>query len=640
MKRVGVLAFACLLLVGMTAGAGAGAKQGFKSLDPGGPADFHEEVPVNFVFLGYNRKMVHEGKFLDGLPSSYRSIVQSRLWYGIKDFLGVDFTYDYTTRYTGKSYENRFFNRLSSLAEPAALTEYQALYNDQKKNVLNVKDNHFIDAPSVERWLAEHPPSGIDTAENTIFFVNWYGRDDFVHHVYTKTDEPDPDTGFNFGVERDSRKIIAWGGTTADDEENGLGDVNRLWFYDLSAGPESLTSNWNVDDRDLPGIDVNNKPEYRMPPIWEYRRNGYRNRSALSKDLSLVARYVGIDLLFTTSPLYPPDITPPDLPTSINVDANTYEGWPGVDASSGYITPSLLVDELGELQPLNSYSYDNEDLAFTEGEGARRCYLLWRRDVECLPRRPYPAFANLFLYNALRLDETRDGAGDYESGVFNYSTIDRLAPPLLGYADDNYRDGTQSLVYSFVSPDIVEAGYGLTITMIHEVGHHVGMSHPHSGFDWESRTAFGPADRYYFAWSGAESNTVMSYIDLNWDFSQFDRDNMNRYMAAAYVENANAIAAEILADPDAETSADELAIADTQIAESQSALAGHDYPAAARHAKVAYEAVRVGGRQAGVPVVGSQVGTHVDPPVDGVQRNRHGYAFIDRLGKDSPRAQP
>lgn len=634
MKRVGVLACACLLLVGMT--AGAGAKQGFKSLDPGGPADFHEEVPVNFVFLGYNRNLVDQERFLSGLPNRYRTVVRSRLWYENVDFLGLDYTYDYNTHYTSAAYEDRFFNHLSSLAEPAALTEYQALYNDQEKNVLNVKENNFIDAPSVERWLAEHPPGGIDTAENTIFFVNWYGRDDFVHHVYTKTNEPDPDTGYNFGVERETRKIIAWGGTTADDEEDGLGDVNRLWFYDLSAGPESWTSNWNVDDPDLPDIDDNNVPEYRMPPIWEYLRSGYRDRSALSKDLSLVARYVGINLLFTTSPLYPPDITPPDLPTSINVDANTYEGWPGVDASSAYTDPGLLVDELNELQPYNSYSYDNQDLAFTGG--ARRCEILWLKDVECLPRRPYPAFANLFLYNALRLDETRDGAGDYEAGVFNYSTIDRLAPPLLGYADDNYRDGTQSLVFAFVSPAIVGAGYGLTTTLIHEVGHHVGLSHPHDGFDWESRIDYEPADRFYFAWSGDETNSIESYIDLNWDFSQFDRDNMNRFMAAAYVENANAIAAEILADPDAETSADELAIADTQIAESQSALAGHDYPTAATDARLAYEAVLAGARQAGVPVVGSQAGTHVDPPVDGARRHRFGYAFIDRLA--GKRVQP
>ena len=69
-----------------------------------------------------------------------------------------------------------------------------------------------------------------------------------------------------------------------------------MWFYDLSAGPESWTDNWNVDDADVDGDDI---PDYRMPPIWEYAKGGFRAPSALSGDLAKVARYVGINLLFT-----------------------------------------------------------------------------------------------------------------------------------------------------------------------------------------------------------------------------------------------------------------------------------------------------------------------------------------------------
>ena len=70
-------------------------------------------------------------------------------------------------------------------------------------------------------------PSGVDTRKNTIFFINWWGRPDFIDHVYTKIGEPDPDTGYDFGLNRESRKIIAWGGTTPDDEETGLGKPRR-----------------------------------------------------------------------------------------------------------------------------------------------------------------------------------------------------------------------------------------------------------------------------------------------------------------------------------------------------------------------------------------------------------------------------
>jgi len=66
---------------------------------------------------------------------------------------------------------------------------------------------------------------------------------------------------------------------------------------------------------------------------------------------------------------------------------------------------------------------------------------------------------------------------------------------------------------------------GLTTTIIHEAGHHLGMSHPHDGYDWELGIDYYPAGDKYFANSGDECNSMMSYIDLNWDFSQFDRDN-------------------------------------------------------------------------------------------------------------------
>ena len=93
----------------------------------------------------------------------------------------------------------------------------------------------------------------MDTRRNTVYLINWYERSDFPFHVYTKTDEPDPDTDYNFGTQRGSRKLTAWGGTTARDEESGLGRTRRVWFYDLSAGPEEWAGSWNITDDDLDG---------------------------------------------------------------------------------------------------------------------------------------------------------------------------------------------------------------------------------------------------------------------------------------------------------------------------------------------------------------------------------------------------
>jgi hypothetical protein len=257
-----------------------------------------------------------------------------------------------------------------------------------------------------------------------------------------------------------------------------------------------------------------------------------------------------------------------------------------------------------------------------------------------LPRPRLPGLRQPVPVQRAHLERTQDDAGrvDYELPNFNYATTDAESSGLLGYADDNYRTGTQSFVFNFVSPAIAEA-YGLTTTMIHEDGHHLAMSHPHDGYDSETGVDYEPTGPYYFAWSGDQSNTMMSYIDLNWDLSQFDRDNMNRYMAAAFAKNANRIAADILADPDAARAFDELAAADELLGASKVAFRGHRYLAASFLAKRAYDLVRRGARQAGVPVVGSTEGWQVDEPVSdaAAAAKVDDAATVDHIGPHSHR---
>ena len=69
----------------------------------------------------------------------------------------------------------------------------------------------------------------------------------------------------------------------------------------------------------------------------------------------------------------------------------------------------------------------------------------------CFPHLPYPGDANLFLYNALTQNVLgAEVVADYEAGLFNCATLDNTCS-FLGFADDNWVDGTQSGVFSFVS---------------------------------------------------------------------------------------------------------------------------------------------------------------------------------------------
>ena len=61
-----------------------------------------EKVPVNFVFVGYERDGVDADKFLAGLPDRYKPIVRSRYFYNEsigKSLLGLHYTYDYNVKF-------------------------------------------------------------------------------------------------------------------------------------------------------------------------------------------------------------------------------------------------------------------------------------------------------------------------------------------------------------------------------------------------------------------------------------------------------------------------------------------------------------------------------------------------------------
>ncbi|MBM2616455.1 hypothetical protein JIG36_12895 [Actinoplanes sp. LDG1-06] len=637
MRRTG--AFIALLVAAMVgasatpAGAAAPSHR-YQFLDPGGPPRLTETVPVNVVFVGYEPGAVGKAAFSGELARKYEPVVRSRLTYDVVEKLGITYKYNYRLKYADKTYEDRFFKQLSKLAKPAPLTQYQTAYNAQAGAVLDITANHTIDAPSVEKYLAFHPPSGVDTRRNTVYFINWYGRSDFKFHVYTKTGEPDPDTGYDFGANRDSRKMIAWGGTTADDEETGLGSTRRVWFHDLSAGPESWTANYDVTNAD---VDGDGEADYRMPPIWEYTAGGFRAPGALAGDLGKITRFVAMNLLMTTSPLYPVELPTAEPPRSINIDSNTYEGWPGVDASAKYTKPKLVVQELSELRWRNKLDYDNQDFALDAKN--RECYDGFEAGVACYPESGLPADANLFLYNRDNLDRTKDDGNkvDYELPVFNYVLPPDVDPSLLGYADDDWATGNQSYVFNFLSQSIVESGYGLSTTTIHEVGHHLGMSHPHDGYDSETGVDYGPSGDTLFAWSGDESNSMMSYIDVNWDFSQFDRDNSDRFLTAAYWEAANRLAATI---PNGKARGD-LAAADARLGLAKAAFAKHEYRVAYALAEAAYYKVFGAAKKTGVDPSSAARAMAAEATAERAKADvKSPHEFIDTLDPQGPRAQP
>jgi hypothetical protein len=568
------------------------------TLQPGAFRDIKQTLPVNLVFVGYEQgggaQQISVPQFLAALPETYRAKHRLPSFYGIQQFNGVSFEYDYNVVFADQAFEDAFFTWAAANGTTGPRTLYQNLYNSEPsppRSQTIPASILRISAPAAEAWLAQNAPAsiGVDTTRYTIFFINWWGRPDFQYHVYRKTDEPDHDTGFAFG-QLSSRAIIAYGGTPAAGPA-----VHRVWFHDLSAGPEFNTDNWNITVGDFNG---NGQIEDRMPPIWEYGNPSpltFRPFNTLSADLGKVTRFAALNLLFTTSPLYKPAISPPKLPSDIRLDVNLYQGEPNFDART-ILDEHHLAAQVGALQPLNAFLATVTDWPL-EGR-AGDVYDCFVRDLfvapgSCFGKRLFGiGFGDLFLYHSDHLTQYIEGGTDYSLPIFTYNTTtDRGADGLLGFADDNWTDGTQSFVFSFNNTQIRGLGYGLTGTMIHEVGHHVGMSHPHDGYDYELNLDYGPGDEFYFAWIGDESHSVMGYLVFGSGFSQFDRDNMNRYLTAAYINQANAVLAKIAASPRAGQVGTQVLQADSDAAAALTAHHVMNYSGATAHAKSAYEKV-------------------------------------------------
>jgi hypothetical protein len=558
----------------------AGARLGlhFRGLEPGKFVVHQQQVPVDIVLIGFGPNQVNVTDLRGVLPATYAPVVRYPQFYGLNGRdMGLEYRFRYSVTRASRSLEDQFFRHLQRIGTPIAPTVYQLGYNAQATNVLDVTGPVLdISAERVEQWLESNARPRRNAY--TVYFVNWHGRPDFRFHVFTKKDDPDPDTGFAFGGLA-SRTISSWGGTSG-----------RTWFYDFSAGPEWNTTNWFVDEKDLDG---DGQEEYRMPPIWEYAANGYRSPADLGFDMGLLTRFVAIDLLFTTSPLYDPLVASPAPLGRRVVDMTVLEDDPASDGAS-FLDAGFAERQWRNFQPYYRWKTATRSVDPID-PGAKKALEIFSGnsdEEDCWVPFGDP-FAQLFCYftENLGLYVPSYPARDYVAPVFAYNTTqaglgDQVG--LLGFADDNWVDGTQSMVFAFNAQFYRNAGYGFTGTIVHEVGHHIGMSHPHDGYDSEFGLDFGPGGSLFFAWEGDESDTVMHYLGMTNRFGEHNRDNMYRWETAGYLNWANALAGDIMASGRAHRIGLLLIAADVLAARAQSKFDDWDYLEAVADARAAY----------------------------------------------------
>jgi hypothetical protein len=624
-RRVLALAAVAAAVAGLAPAVPAGAvpPPAFTTLAPGQRARLHETLPVQVVLVGYEPDVVPEETLREYLPGTARPIDRSRAARAILQQLGDDatwatpgvaeivvahelgltYTFDHTVVYADDVYEDAFFGYLTSIGREESdvtgydISLYQFLYNQQPGRALDITDNLVVDAVSVERWLLEHPAPGIDPDRDTVVLVNWWGRDDFRFHEYQVPGDPQSETGVQMGETYWSTRLIGWGGTGPHDEESGFGRESRTWFHDLSAGPDWRSGGWVIDDPLGFGPD----PSWQtiFPPAWEYLTGHALDRWPLPDALGAITRFVAVNLLFAASPLYGTDADA-RMDQDIELDVTVYG-----DHGRPLLTPALLAQEIGDLLGTTPrVDVSRQGLTGTPAQ----CFEAFVGAQRCRPETDpavYPSDADFFVAAEREIRQWRDGSAAYEAPGFVYAATGR--PKWLGFADENWTDGTRTAVYSLPTQESLAAGLGATSALIHEYGHHFGVGHSHDGYETEwGPYAYRAGDDefgvFFFAWVGDEVSSVMTYLDLNNDFSQFDLDNFRRWQAARYLRAGNLIAADVLASRQAAAGRPALASADASFTAAQRALDAHDYATAEARAAAGYRSVREAATAARVAV--------------------------------------
>src|SRR5687767_1309115 len=159
-----VAAAAVIIAAGLTPRAQSQDAEGvrrfdsFAGLEPGEFVVQKQKIPIEIVLVGFGQQAVESGDILALLPDTYEPLVRYPQFYGLNGRdLGLSFDFRYSVTRRSQGFERRFFDFLSEGGTEGPLTPYQAGYNNQAKNVLDITGPVlYIDGPTVERWLAQH----------------------------------------------------------------------------------------------------------------------------------------------------------------------------------------------------------------------------------------------------------------------------------------------------------------------------------------------------------------------------------------------------------------------------------------------------------------------------------------------------
>jgi hypothetical protein len=628
------------------------------------------DIPINIVFVGFDPAEVAANKqsVLDKLPPAFRPVIrtQSALGGGTVRrqpatssqvaFEPMEFRYKYNLITTPETYNRALF---AAAKKATTSGEFQLAFDRDYIERYNLRalalrgadalvapgsPMDFIDGFSLEDWVAEHPPAGLDfdlrkPANGYTYFVIDSFRPSYAgeyfnlnrYHNFKVMNEltTDPDSGAQSGF--DWGRV--WGGRY------------RFLMLDVGAAPNSWEGAVTLANTKIFRLEGNGDSSLFDPPIWHYNNGVGGFFSLVGEDVQNALWF-----RFTRGYLYPPHPYKKYI-LAVNTwhDADAYTPWPSKLES--LYKDKLVIAAYKDLIPYAEFDGFSQFKYLAPGDPEQDAIDAGKQGS--VSRLPVPFAVNtkpvMQLVNANRAQYAPLEPGAFTIPVINvvFQALYTFSLPAItgGVAEgeggepwgqlQNVNDRTKwpgatgevtdssGASHAPLVPDARVEGvdnvarFGFTATILHEAGHFVGLSHTHDAvaYDWTAGPVNQPTGYYNtIDWMYTTTASPMGYYVTYNRFEVLDKDNTWIGHAIEWLSQSQDDLADAYAALDSKrmkvvpaSVASRRNEAEAAIEKAVGALRGGDYLGAVRAAQDARNKSAVTLSSAAATVLGSKV---------------------------------
>jgi len=481
-------------------------------------AIINANMPINLVLIGDTWSDEVKGNITQKLLKTYSPTIAYE-----NRTAGVTFNYTYNFDSVSEETATKLFKFIDSFAVENTIPQLIKQWRDSKEpefwgpEFVNIakKKYKMISVYQVEDWLFDNLEPG---EGYTVYFLKPSNEQINYFHTYGSVTK-DPDTGIDF----------------IQEGMMGFGGSYRFYFVDLTAGP------WLY-----PYVPVSEDQVFA-----QFHKNLYDVRT--NEDYyEFIANYVNdaVLLLFTPSYLYTPIYKPNFRIDIFLVDMTS--GRTFHDVAADFIDRPTVNRALTQLVPyaewssdINGQSFDSlprelqrtiqRSLSFNQVPG---------NDIVLVKSKDLIVELNKWVASSVTQEQLQLAKEEAAKTVFvpvvifvfdTKAYVDQI--PTLGRAISDPSDESVPCcaILAADKRSLFDFGTGLSTVVIHEMGHVLGLRHPHDGYN----PAKGEFNNWFFDWS----YTPMSYIAplglgcgllgapcglVVSEFGQFDHDAMDR----------------------------------------------------------------------------------------------------------------